>query len=78
MKVNQRVAFFVATTGFLMLGYFGMQYFGKNAMFITAASVGGGGAISYILQRPSEQKPPAHEPEPTIAPIKTQRKVKKS
>ncbi len=47
-------------------------------MFTLAAAVGGGGAISYILQKPSEQQSPASEPEPTIAPMKTQRKAKKS
>jgi hypothetical protein len=78
MKVNQRVAFFVATTGFIAIGYFGVQYFGRNTMFTLAAAVGGGGAISYILQKPSEQQSPASEPEPTIAPMKTQRKAKKS
>lgn len=80
IKVNQRVAFFVATTGFLMLGYFGVQHFGRNRMFMTAAAVGSGGAITYVIQKPSEAKPPSSGTEPTIAPIKTvgQRKAKKS
>ncbi|MHC5673103.1 hypothetical protein [Nostoc sp.] len=68
----------ITTTAFLMLGYFGVQYFNKNTMFTLAATVGGGGAISYVLQKPSEQKPPASETAPTIAPMKTQRKAKKS
>jgi hypothetical protein len=77
-KINQTIAFFVATTGFVAIGYFGVQHFGRNAMFITAAGVGSAGAISYILQKPSEQQPPASQPEPTMPPMKTQRKAKKS
>ncbi|MHC5716826.1 MAG: hypothetical protein ACYTX0_33060 [Nostoc sp.] len=62
----------VAALGFLALGYFGVQYNGgKNNMFTTAAAVGGAGAISYVLQKPSQSEAPT-------APIKTQRKGKKS
>ncbi|AUB35248.1 hypothetical protein COO91_01124 [Nostoc flagelliforme CCNUN1] len=39
-------------------------------MFTIAAAVGGAGAISYVLQKPSQPEAPA-------APIKTQRKGKK-
>lgn len=78
IKVNKPILLSVTTTGFLILGYFGSQYFNKNTMFTLAAAVGGGGAISYLFQKPSEQKPPASEPEPTMPPMKTQRKVKKS
>jgi|GEM_PF-2274511 len=78
IKVNKPIVLSITTTAFLVLGYFGSQYFNKNIMFTLAAAVGGGGAISYILQKPSEQKPPASEPEPTIAPMKTQRKVRKA
>ncbi|MCW5319610.1 hypothetical protein GTQ43_40570 [Nostoc sp. KVJ3] len=60
-----------ATAAALAVGYFGVQYFGRNNMFTIAASVGGGGAISYVLQKPSQ-------PEAPTAPIKTQRKGKKS
>lgn len=59
------------TSAALALGYFGVQYFGKNNMFTIAAAVGGGGAISYVLQKPSQPEAPA-------ALIKTQRKGKKS
>ena len=59
-----------ATAAALALGYFGVQYFGKNNMFTIAAAVGGGGVISYVLQKPSQ-------PEPQPTPIKTQRKGKK-
>ncbi|MBN3927178.1 hypothetical protein [Nostoc sp. NMS4] len=80
MKISKPILLSITTTGFLVLGYFGVQHFGRNAMFITAASVGSAGAISYVIQKPSEQKPPSSDPEPTIAPIKTvgQRKTKKS
>lgn len=44
-------------------------------MFTLAVAVGGGGVISYLLQKPSEQQPPASEPEPTMPPMKTQRKA---
>ncbi|MBW4457791.1 MAG: hypothetical protein KME55_37045 [Nostoc indistinguendum CM1-VF10] len=60
-----------ATAAALALGYFGVQYFGKNNMFTIAAAVGGAGAISYVLQKPSQ-------PEAPTAPIKAQRKGKKS
>jgi hypothetical protein len=43
MKVNQGVAFFVAATGFIAIGYFGVHQFKRNAMFIASASIGGGG-----------------------------------
>lgn len=78
IKVNQRVAFFVATTGFIAIGYLGVQYFNKNTMFTLAVAVGGGGAIAYLIQKPSEQQPPASEPKPTMPAMKTQRKAKRS
>ncbi|MBD2533408.1 hypothetical protein H6G97_29140 [Nostoc flagelliforme FACHB-838] len=59
-----------ATAAALALGYFGVQQLGRNNMFIIAAAVGGAGAISYVLQKPSQPEAPA-------APIKTQRKGKK-
>lgn len=59
-----------ATAAALALGYFGVQYIGKNNMFTIAAVVGGAGAISYVLQKPSQ-------PEAPTAPIKTQRKRNK-
>ncbi len=59
-----------ATAAALALGYFGVQYFGRNNMFTIAAAVGGGGAISYVLQKPSQPEAPA-------TPIKAQRKGKK-
>ncbi|MBG1266950.1 hypothetical protein [Nostoc sp. WHI] len=71
MKINKILGFSVAALGFLALGYFGVQYFGKNNMFTIAASVGGAGAISYVLQKPSH-------PEAPTTPIKIQRKAKKS
>ncbi|WP_138505367.1 hypothetical protein [Nostoc sp. PA-18-2419] len=60
-----------ATAAALALGYFGVQYFGKNNMFTIAAAVGGGGVISYVLQKPSQ-------PEAPTAPVKTQRRRNKS
>ncbi|QMS86275.1 hypothetical protein HUN01_01260 (plasmid) [Nostoc edaphicum CCNP1411] len=60
-----------ATAAALALGYFGVQQLGRNNMFTIAAAVGGAGAISYVLQKPSQPEAPA-------APIKTQRKGKKS
>ena len=60
-----------ATAAALALGYFGVQYFGRNNMFTIAAAVGGAGAISYVLQKPSQ-------PEAPTAPIKTQRRRNKS
>ncbi|MHC5916963.1 MAG: hypothetical protein ACYTXE_39675 [Nostoc sp.] len=60
-----------ATAAALALGYFGVQYFGRNNMFTIAAAVGGAGAISYVLQKPSQ-------PEAPTAPIKAQRKGRKS
>jgi hypothetical protein len=66
-----------AAAAALAVGYFGVQYFGRNNMFTIAAAVGGGGAISYVLQKPSEQKQRASEPEAPTAPIKTQRKRNK-
>ncbi|MBW4457870.1 MAG: hypothetical protein KME55_37500 [Nostoc indistinguendum CM1-VF10] len=71
MKINKTLGFSFATLGFLALGYFGVQYFGRNNMFTIAAVVGGAGAISYVLQKPSQ-------PEAPTAPIKAQRKGKKS
>ncbi|RCJ30113.1 hypothetical protein A6769_34360 [Nostoc punctiforme NIES-2108] len=60
-----------ATAAAIAFGYFGVQYFGRNNMFTIAAAVGGAGAISYVLQKPSQ-------PEAPTAPIKAQRKGKKS
>ena len=60
-----------ATAAALALGYFGVQHNGRNNMFTIAAVVGGAGAISYVLQKPSQ-------PEPQPTPMKTQRKGKKS
>jgi uncharacterized membrane protein YeaQ/YmgE (transglycosylase-associated protein family) len=60
-----------ATAAALALGYFGVQYNGRNNMFTIAAAVGGAGAISYVLQKPTQPEVPA-------APIKAQRKGKKS
>ena len=78
IKVNKPILLSITTTTFLVLGYFGSQYFNKNTMFILAGLVGGGGAIAYVLQKPSEQKPPASETAPIMPPMKTQRKAKKS
>ncbi|MDZ8034971.1 MULTISPECIES: hypothetical protein [unclassified Nostoc] len=60
-----------ATAAALALGYFGVQYFGRNNMFTIAAAVGGAGAISYVLQKPSQPEAPA-------TPVKTQRRRNKS
>ncbi|MBG1262243.1 hypothetical protein [Nostoc commune] len=60
-----------ATAAALALGYFGVQYNGRNNMFTIAAAVGGAGAISYVLQKPNQ-------PEAPTAPIKTQRRRNKS
>jgi uncharacterized membrane protein YeaQ/YmgE (transglycosylase-associated protein family) len=60
-----------ATAAALALGYFGVQHLGRNTMFTIAAAVGGAGAISYVLQKPSQ-------PEAPTAPIKTQRRRNKS
>ena len=60
-----------ATAAALALGYFGVQQLGRNNMFTIAAAVGGAGAISYVLQKPSQPQAPA-------APIKTQRRRNKS
>ncbi|MBW4456315.1 MAG: hypothetical protein KME55_28475 [Nostoc indistinguendum CM1-VF10] len=59
-----------ATAAAIAVGYFGVQQLGRNNMFTIAAAVGGAGAISYVLQKPSQPEAPA-------APIKTQRKGKK-
>lgn len=59
-----------ATAAALALGYFGVQQLGRNTLFPIAAAVGGGGAISYVLQKPSQ-------PEAPTAPIKAQRKRNK-
>ena len=66
-----------ATAAALALGYFGVQYFGRNNMFTIAAAVGGGGAISYVLQRPSQPEAPSTDPEPQSTPVKTQRRRNK-
>ncbi len=60
-----------ATAAAIAFGYFGVQQLGRNNMFTIAAAVGGAGAISYVLQKPSQ-------PEAPTAPIKTQRKGRKS
>jgi hypothetical protein len=67
-----------ATAAALALGYFGVQYIGKNNMFTIAAAVGGGGAISYVLQKPNQPQSPSNQPEPQPTPMKTQRKGRKS
>ncbi|MEA5605962.1 hypothetical protein [Nostoc sp. UHCC 0252] len=67
-----------ATAAALALGYFGVQYFGRNNMFTIAAAVGGGGAISYVLQKPNQPQSPSNQPEPQPTPMKTQRKGRKS
>jgi hypothetical protein len=72
------LGFSFATLGFLALGYFGVQYFGRNNMFTIAAAVGGAGAISYVLQKPSQPQSPSNQPEPQPTPMKTQRKGRKS
>jgi len=66
-----------ATAAAIAFGYFGVQYFGRNNMFTIAAAVGGGGAISYVLQKPSQPEAPSSQPEPQPTPIKAQRKGKK-
>ncbi|WP_341532377.1 hypothetical protein WKK05_41790 (plasmid) [Nostoc sp. UHCC 0302] len=60
-----------ATAAALALGYFGVQYLGRNTMYTIAAAVGGAGAISYVLQKPSQPEAPA-------TPVKTQRRRNKS
>ncbi|MBG1270814.1 hypothetical protein [Nostoc sp. WHI] len=60
-----------ATAAAIAVGYFGVQYFGKNNMFTIAAAVGGAGAISYVLQKPTQGESPT-------APIKIQSQGKKS
>lgn len=67
-----------ATAAALAVGYFGVQHFGRNNMFTIAAAVGGGGAISYVLQKPNQPQAPNSEPEAPTAPIKTQRRRNKS
>ena len=66
-----------ATAAAIALGYFGVQQLGRNNMFTIAAAVGGGGAISYVLQRPNQQQSPSNQPEPQPTPMKTQRKRNK-
>ena len=60
-----------ATAAAIAFGYFGVQHNGRNNMFTIAAAVGGAGAISYVLQKPSQ-------PEAPTAPIKAQRRRNKS
>ncbi|WP_373526609.1 hypothetical protein [Nostoc sp.] len=60
-----------ATAAAIAFGYFGVQYIGKNNMFTIAAAVGGAGAISYVLQKPTQGESPT-------APIKTQRRRNRS
>ena len=67
-----------ATAAAIAFGYFGVQYFGRNNMFTIAAAVGGGGAISYVLQKPNQPEAPSSQPEAPTAPIKTQRRRNKS
>ena len=67
-----------ATAAALALGYFGVQQLGRNNMFTIAAAVGGAGAISYVLQKPSQLQAPNSEPEAPTAPIKAQRRRNKS
>ena len=67
-----------ATAAAIAFGYFGVQYIGKNNMFTIAATVGGAGVISYVLQKPSQPQAPNSEPEVPTAPIKTQRRRNKS
>ncbi|QLE52999.1 hypothetical protein FD724_34160 (plasmid) [Nostoc sp. C057] len=67
-----------ATAAAIAFGYFGVQYFGRNNMFTIAAAVGGGGAISYVLQKPNQPQSPSNQPEPQPTPMKTQRKGRKS
>lgn len=78
MKINKTLGLSLAALGFLALGYFGVQYFGRNNMFTIAAAVGGAGAISYVLQKPSQQEAPASQPEAQPTPIKAQRRRNKS
>jgi hypothetical protein len=67
-----------ATAAALALGYFGVQHNGRNNMFTIAAAVGGGGAISYVLQKPNQPQAPSNQPEPQPTPMKTQSQGKKS
>ena len=67
-----------ATAVALALGYFGVQQLGRNNMFTIAAAVGGGGAISYVLQKPNQPEAPNSDPEPQPTPVKTQRRRNKS
>ncbi|MGJ5631853.1 hypothetical protein [Nostoc sp. CALU 1950] len=67
-----------ATAAAIAVGYFGVQYFGRNNMFTIAAAVGGAGAISYVLQKPNQPQSPSNQPEPQPTPMKTQRKGRKS
>ena len=66
-----------ATAAAISVGYFGVQQLGRNNMFTIAAAIGGGGAISYVLQKPSQPQAPSNQPEPQPTPMKTQRKGKK-
>ncbi|MBE9002719.1 hypothetical protein IQ274_32195 [Nostoc sp. LEGE 12447] len=67
-----------AAAAAIAFGYFGVQQFGRNNMFIIAAAVGGAGAISYVLQKPSQPQAPNSQPEAPTALIKTQRRRNKS
>ncbi len=78
MKPNKTLGLSLATLGFLALGYFGVQHNGRNNMFTIAAAVGGAGAISYVLQKPSQPEAPNSEPEAPATPVKTQRRRNKS
>jgi hypothetical protein len=63
-----------ATAAALALGYFGVQYLGRNTMYTIGAAVGGAGAISYVLQKPKEQ-PASTQLEPELS--KTKKRSKK-
>jgi hypothetical protein len=63
-----------ATAFAIALGYFGVQYIGKNNMLTIAAVVGGAGAISYVLQKPKQQ-PVSTQLEPELS--KTKKRSKK-
>ena len=67
-----------ATAAAIAFGYFGVQQLGKNTLFPIAAAVGGAGAISYVLQKPSQPEAPSNQPEAQPTPMKTQRKGRKS
>lgn len=67
-----------ATAAAIAVGYFGVQQLGRNNMFTIAAAVGGAGAISYVLQKPSQPQASNSEPEAPATLMKTQRRRNKS